>query len=66
MEWCEERGVSYILGLSRNPRLTRLCGKKMEKARRRSLITNKPARFYKSFAYRTKKSWSRSRRVVYQ
>ena len=64
MEWCEEHGVSYIFGLAKNERLKQRCAKKMEKARRRFLSTGKPARFYQSFTYRTRKSWSARRRVV--
>lgn len=64
MEWCEERGVNYILGLAKNERLKQLCARNMEKARRRFLATGTPARFYKTFGYRTRSSWSARRRVV--
>lgn len=64
MEWCEQNGVSYILGLARNNRLTGRCARQIEKARRRHLATKAPARVYTSFGYRTLKSWSCRRRVV--
>ena len=64
MQWCEERGVSYILGLAKNERLKKICARKIEKARRRFLQTGEPVRFYKNFGYRTRKSWSARRRVV--
>lgn len=64
MHWCEERGVSYILGLAKNERLKKICARKIEKARRRFLKTGEPVRFYKNFGYRTRKSWSSRRRVV--
>lgn len=64
MEWCEERGVNYILGLAKNERLKKRCAKLMEKARRRFLATGEAARFYETFGYRTRKSWSARRRVV--
>lgn len=64
MQWCEERGVNYILGLAKNERLKQRCAKLMEKARRRFLATGEAARFYETFGYRTRKSWSARRRVV--
>jgi hypothetical protein len=64
MAWCEEQGVSYILGLARNKRLVGRCGRQMEKARRRHLVTGAPARVYTSVRYRTLASWSCRRRVV--
>ena len=36
----------------------------MEKARREHLQTGRPARRFKSFGYRTLKTWSRRRRVI--
>jgi hypothetical protein len=64
MSWCEERGVGYTLGLARNARLQAICARRLEQARRRHLRTGEAARLYKSFAYRTRRSWSRKRRVV--
>jgi hypothetical protein len=64
MHWCEENGVCYVLGLAKNNRLTGLCARPMEKARRRHLITGKAARVYTSLRYRTLNSWSCKRRVV--
>jgi Transposase DDE domain group 1 len=64
MEWCENKGVSYILGLAQNKRLKKRCSRKMEKARRQHLMTKEPARVYTTFGYRTKKSWTAKRRVI--
>lgn len=64
MNWLEERGALYILGLAQNARLRNKCSRAAEKARRRHLRTGEPARIYTSFGYRTLKSWSRKRRVV--
>jgi len=64
MDWCETRGVSYILGLAQNSRLRERCSHQREKARRRFLRTGEAVRYYTSFGYRTKKSWSAKRRVV--
>ena len=58
--WCEDNGVDYVTGLARNPRLERL----LEPAMERCAETGKPGRVYQELRYRTKKSWSRSRRVI--
>ena len=52
------------MGSAQNARLRKRCARQSEKARRRFLRTGEPARYYTSFAYRTKKSWSAKRRVV--
>ena len=64
MAWCEGNRVRYVLGLARNQRLQRALGKAMEDARSAHEHTGKPARRFRDFRYRTRKSWSRERRVV--
>ncbi|MBI3449630.1 MAG: IS1380 family transposase [Acidobacteria bacterium] len=64
MAWCDGNGVGYVLGLARNARLTRALGRELEEAKREHERTGKAARVFKDFTYRTKKSWSRERRVV--
>ncbi len=64
MKWCEDHRVDYVLGLARNRRLTRALGAAMHQARAAHGRTGKPARRFGDFTYRTRKSWSRSRRVV--
>jgi hypothetical protein len=64
MDWCDENGVDYILGLSRSSRLVARIAKQMKKAKKKSWKTQEPARYYRDFKFRTLKSWSRSRRVV--
>ena len=64
MNWCEENQVEYLFGLARNTRLQRAIGDVMQQAREKSLRTGKSARVYKDLRYRTRKSWSRERRVV--
>lgn len=64
MGWCEEEGVDHVLGLARNQRLCRRIGKALHKSRRRSAATGRPSRRFREFRYRTRSSWSRSRRVV--
>ncbi len=66
MSWCEENGVFYCLGLARNNRLTRRLGKAFGQLHEQIAAGSKsvPCRSFEEFEYRTKKSWSRSRRVV--
>ncbi len=64
MGWCENHAVDFVFGLARNPRLQRRISKLMTKAKRKNKKTGKPARYFGEFDYRTRKSWSRSRRVI--
>lgn len=64
MKWCEEHDVYFVLGLPRNQRLTRKIGKEMVQARELFKTTGKASRVFTHFCWTTKKSWSRSRRVI--
>ncbi len=64
MAWCEEHAVDYVFGLAKNARLIRALGKELQQARQECEQTGKPARVFRDFAYKTRKSWSRTRRVV--
>ena len=64
MRWCEDNRVDYVLGLARNARLKRLIGQLMQEAKVEHQRTGKAARRFGDFDYRTRKSWSRERRVV--
>ncbi len=62
--WCENNDVDYVFGFARNKRLRRIIGRAMQQAKQEHRRTGKPARVFCEFAYRTKKSWSRARRVI--
>lgn len=64
MTWCEAHQVDYVLGLARNPRLRKKIARPLRQAKQEHRQTGKPARVFSEFFYRTRKSWSRSRRVV--
>jgi hypothetical protein len=64
LAWCENNEVDYVFGFARNKRLRRIIGRAMQEAKQEHRRTGKPARVFCEFAYRTKKSWSRARRVV--
>jgi hypothetical protein len=64
MSWCEAHQVDYLFGLARNQRLVRIIGAPMHQARILHHSTGQAARVFTEFSYQTRKSWSRSRRVV--
>ena len=64
MAWCEQNQVDYVFGLARNARLQRKIAGAMREAKQEHQSTGQPARVFAEFSYRTKKSWSRPRRVV--
>ena len=64
MGWCEPHGVDYILGVARNQRLSARLAPEMQQARQQAETTGKAARRFTEFRYRTRKSWTRERRVI--
>jgi hypothetical protein len=64
MAWCEAHAVDYLFGLAKNSRLQRILGQELHAAHQQFEATGHAARVFKDFDYRTRKSWSRSRRVV--
>ena len=64
MSWCETHQVEYVFGLARNQRLRKILGRSLQQAREQWEQSGKPGRVFAEFDYRTKKSWSRARRVV--
>src|SRR6266481_6284111 len=66
MAWCEGHpGVYYCLGLAKNSVLIDKLGPAMAQARARHCLTGAASvREFTEFEYRTKDSWSRSRRVI--
>jgi Transposase DDE domain group 1 len=64
MAWCEANRVDYLFGLAKNKRLLKILGKEQHQAQALFTQTQQPARVFKDFLYQTRKSWSRSRRVV--
>jgi len=64
MTWCEANGVHFLFGLAKNDRLIGEIASELERAETKSRRTGKPARYFKSFTWTTRRSWSRERRVV--
>jgi len=64
MAWCENNGVDFLFGLAKNARLNAAIESELAAAQQQSQKTGQPARRFKDFTWRTRKSWSRARRVV--
>jgi hypothetical protein len=64
LAWCESQRVDYLFGLARNKRLRRKIAKPMRQAKQEHRHTGQAARVFSEFFYRTRSSWSCSRRVV--
>src|SRR6201990_1112724 len=64
MAWCEANGVHFVFGLAQNDRLNAEISSELEAVKEKSERTGKPARRFKEFKWRTRKSWSCERRVV--
>lgn len=64
MGWCEQSGVDYVFGLAKNSRLKAEIELELEEARQAWEVTGEAARRFRDFPYRTRQSWSRTRRVV--
>lgn len=64
MAWCEQNGVDYVFGLAKNERLLAEINGELAQAQEQWRQTGGPARVFKDFAYQTRDSWSRARRVV--
>lgn len=64
MSWCEANGVDFLLGLARNKRLQRSIAAELFEAEKAHRESGRPERRFKDLTYRTRKSWSRERRVV--
>jgi hypothetical protein len=64
MAWCEANDVDFVLGLAKNKRLIAEIACELEQAKEQFEATGEPARVFTDFAYQTRESWSRPRRVV--
>jgi len=64
MAWCEAEGIDFVLGLAKNDRLKELSLRWRIQAQQAFLRTGESSRVFAELRYRTRKSWSRARRVV--
>jgi hypothetical protein len=63
LAWCERHGVSYILGLAKNPRLAALAAPWLADAKAGFAETGDKQRRFGEFGYAAK-TWSVERRVI--
>jgi hypothetical protein len=64
LHWCEHNEVDYLLGLAKNSRLNKAIAAEMAEAKAKYHLSGQAARVFKDFAYQTRDSWSRRRRVI--
>ena len=64
MTWCEANGVDFLFGLAKNERLIAAIATELECAAAKSRRTGRSQRRFKSFIWTTRRTWSRSRRVI--
>ncbi len=64
MCFCEDNNLDYIFGLARNKRLHRAIAGNLKRAKALYDRTDEAQRIFCELKYKTRKSWSRTRRVV--
>lgn len=64
MAWCEANGVDFLFGLAQNERLIAQIRSELDLVAAKSQRTGRPERRFKTFMWMTRRTWSRSRRVV--
>ena len=62
--WCEANRIDCVFGLARNDRLIRRIEPELREAKAACRESGRAERRFKDFACRTRKSWSRRRRVI--
>ncbi len=63
LAWCERKGVDYIVGIARNPRLNELAQPRLTEARQAYRRTQRKQRLFDDLAYAAQ-TWDRPRRVI--
>jgi hypothetical protein len=64
MALCEANDVEFVLGVGRNERLLAEIAPELDRVAAKSARTGLLERRFRSFMWRTRRTWSRSRRVV--
>ena len=64
LAWCETHGVDYVIGLTKNARLTARIAADLRAAAAECAATGAAARRFVELTYQTLDSWTRARRVV--
>jgi hypothetical protein len=64
LTWCERNRVDYVIGFAKNDRLIAMIDNEVRQAQQQFEETGTPARVFSDVYYRTRESWSRTRRVI--
>ena len=64
LTWCERNGVDYVIGFAKNDRLIAMIKTEVEEAQQQFEATGKAARLFSDIYYRTRETWSCTRRVI--
>jgi hypothetical protein len=64
LNWLEEEGIPYTIGIATNKTLAALSASFVKTAEDRFRSTGQPQRSFSSVRYRTQKTWSRKRRII--
>lgn len=64
MSWCEENNVEYVLGIAKNSRLKEEIAGELAEAKELFEESGEASRVFKDFAYSTRDSWNRKRRII--
>jgi hypothetical protein len=64
LAWCEAHAVDYVIGLQRNSRLVAAIDDALREATAACTQSGTPDRQFRDLVYRTRRGWSRARRVV--
>jgi hypothetical protein len=63
LRWCDKHDVGYLVGLAKNPVLTRLAGDLIDQAEGQYKVTGQKQRLFGQFQYAAK-TWDTPRRVI--
>lgn len=64
LDWLEEEGIAYTVGIGQNKRLEALSETFVREIEAQFEAQKRPQRAFTSISYQTLKTWSRSRRIV--
>lgn len=64
LNWLEEEGLGYTVGMPSNKALERLAASFVKAAEDQFQATHQPVQVFTSFRYQTRHSWSKPRRVI--
>jgi Transposase DDE domain group 1 len=64
LSWCENNGLDYVVGFAKNDRLLAEITVEIKETEQEFNKTGQAVRIFKDLRYRTRETWSRTRRVI--